>query len=137
MNGDNIMKFMKESLLHIANINRVLKNAKTEVLVNFIRSDQASIMVITNKVASSFNLVIIENYVKNINCIDVSGVEIPWFTSYREQLSSCILTVQILRELSAYQQFYSLWINLISIYIRKLQGNHNTLPSKVSTLDCK
>ena len=39
MNGNNIAKFMKESLSHIVNINRALKNAKTEILINFIRSD--------------------------------------------------------------------------------------------------
>ena len=74
VNSDNIAKFMKESLSHVTNINRALKNAKTEVLVNFIRSDQANITVVTNKVVSLSNLVIIEKYVKNINCIDVSGV---------------------------------------------------------------
>jgi len=51
MNGDNIAKFMKESSSHVANINRTLKNAKTEVLVNFIRLDQANITVVTNKIA--------------------------------------------------------------------------------------
>ena len=51
INGDNIAKFMKESSSHIANINRTLKNAKTEVLVNFIRLDQANITVVTNKIA--------------------------------------------------------------------------------------
>jgi len=77
INGDNIAKFMKESLSHIVNINRMLKNAKTEVLVNFIRSDQANIIVVTNKAASSSDLVIIEKYIKNIDCIDVSGVQVP------------------------------------------------------------
>jgi len=77
MNGDNITKFIKESLSHVANINRALKNAKTEVLVNFIRSDQANITIITSKVASLSDLVIIKKYVKNVNCIDVSGIQIP------------------------------------------------------------
>ena len=74
VNSDNIAKFMKESSSHVTNINRALKNAKTEVLVNFIRSDQANITVVTNKVVSLSNLVIIEKYVKNIDCIDVSGI---------------------------------------------------------------
>jgi len=77
MNGDNIAKFMKESLLHVSNINRALKNAKTEILVDFIRSDQANITVVTNKVAFSSDLVIIEKYIKNVDCIDVSDVQIP------------------------------------------------------------
>jgi len=36
MSNDNINKFMKDSLLHIANINQSLRNAKSEVLVDFI-----------------------------------------------------------------------------------------------------
>jgi len=62
MNSDNIVKFMKESLLHVSNINRALKNVKSEVLVNFIRSEQSGITVVTNKVVSSFDLLIIKNY---------------------------------------------------------------------------
>ena len=50
MSNDNILKFIKESLFHIANINRVLKNAKSEILVDFIHWDMASITVVTNKV---------------------------------------------------------------------------------------
>ncbi len=50
MSNDNILKFMKESSFHIANINQALKNAKLEILVDFIHSDIASITVITNKV---------------------------------------------------------------------------------------
>ena len=79
INGDNIAKFMKERLSHVANINRILKNAKTEVLVDFIRLDQANIMVVTNKIASLSNLVIIEKYIKNVDCIDVSSIQIPHF----------------------------------------------------------
>ena len=52
MSNDNIIKFMKNSLLHIANINRSLKNAKSEVLVDFICLDTACVTVITNKVTA-------------------------------------------------------------------------------------
>ena len=36
MSSDNISKFMKNSSLHVASINQSLRNAKLEVLVNFI-----------------------------------------------------------------------------------------------------
>ena len=36
MSSDNTEKFMKNSSLYIANINRSLRNAKLEVLVDFI-----------------------------------------------------------------------------------------------------
>ena len=50
MSSDNMTSFMKNSSLHIANINRELRNAKTEVLVNYIRSDSTGIIINTNKV---------------------------------------------------------------------------------------
>jgi len=76
MNGDNIMKFMKESSHHISNINSVLRNIKSDVLVNFICSDPLGIMVVTCKVTSSSDLQVIENYIKNVNCIDIMDIDI-------------------------------------------------------------
>ena len=46
-------------------------------MVNFIRSEQSDIMVVTNKVMSSSDLLIIKNYVKNIKYIDILSVNIP------------------------------------------------------------
>jgi len=36
MSGDNNCAFMKNSFLHVVNINRYLKNAKSKVLVDYI-----------------------------------------------------------------------------------------------------
>ena len=66
MSRDNTAKFMKESFQHVSNINRALRNVKSDVLVDFIHSDQLGIMVITCKVAFPSDLQIIENYVKKI-----------------------------------------------------------------------
>ena len=52
MSSKNIMKFMKNSSFHVTNINRSLRNAKSEVLADFIQSDSLGITVVTNKVAS-------------------------------------------------------------------------------------
>ena len=51
MSGDNNSIFMKNSSLHVTNINRHLKNAKSEVLVDYIQSDLLGITIITNKVS--------------------------------------------------------------------------------------
>ena len=53
MSSDNISKFMKNSSLHVASINRSLRNAKSQVLVDYIRSD-ASKSLLTK---SQFNLI--------------------------------------------------------------------------------
>ena len=51
MSNDNNNAFMKNSVAHIANINRLLSNAKSEVAVNYIRSNPIGLLIITNKVA--------------------------------------------------------------------------------------
>ena len=77
ISNDNIYKFMKNSSLHIANINWALKNAKSEVLVDFIHLDTANVIVITNKVVVQSNLYIIENYIKKVDNIDTINVDTP------------------------------------------------------------
>ena len=77
MNGDNIMKFMKESNHYILNINKALRNIKSDVLVDFICSNLLSIIVVMCKVTSLSDLQVIKNYIKNVNCIDIISVDIP------------------------------------------------------------
>ena len=52
ISSENIMKFIKNSSLYVTNINRLLRNTKSEVLVDFIQLDPLGITVVTNKVAS-------------------------------------------------------------------------------------
>ena len=75
MSSDNAVSFMKNSSLNVANINRELRNAKTEVLVDYIHSDNTGIVVVTNKVAQQSDLSIIDRYVKNSNDINSLQVE--------------------------------------------------------------
>jgi len=74
---DNISNFMKNSSSHVFNINRSLRNAKSEILVDFICSDPLGIMIVTNKVSLQSDLQIIEKYVKSPNDIDALQVEVP------------------------------------------------------------
>ena len=60
MNSENNNIFMKYSTIHIANINRLLRNAKSEVLVDYIHSDPLGISVVTNKVSLQSDLQIID-----------------------------------------------------------------------------
>ena len=70
ISSNNITKFMSLSGEHITNINRVLKNIKSEIMTNFIYSDHQHLIIISNNVASQFNLNTIENYIKNIDVIN-------------------------------------------------------------------
>ena len=85
MSNDNIFSFMKNSSLNVANINRELQNAKTDVLVNYVRSDNTGITIITNKVAQQSDLYVIDHYVKNsndINALQVEDSRLPKSKSY-------------------------------------------------------
>jgi len=75
MSYDNVSSFIKNSSLNVANINRQLHNAKSDVLVDYVRSDNTGIIVITNKVAQQSDLSIIDHYVKNANDINAFQVE--------------------------------------------------------------
>ena len=72
---NKIDKFIKNSSIYMTNLNRNLRNAKSEVLVDFIWSDPLRITVVTNKVLLNSDLLIIEKYVKNLENIDSTQVK--------------------------------------------------------------
>jgi len=85
MSNDNVVSFMKNSSSRVANINRSLCNAKTDVLVDYIRSDNTGISVVVNKIAQQSDIAIINNYVKNstdINSLQVEDARLPMSKSY-------------------------------------------------------
>ena len=85
MGSDNVISFMKNLSLHIANLNRTLCNSKLEVLVDYIRPENSGITVITNKVSLQSDLSIIDNYIKssnNINPLQVEKPRLPKSKSY-------------------------------------------------------
>ena len=68
---------MALSSIHIADLNRSLKNIKSDVIVDYIQLELIGITIITNKVALSLNLQVIENYVKNIENVNLEYIEAP------------------------------------------------------------
>ena len=70
MSKDNIDAFMKNLTLYVANINRQLHNAKSEVLIDYIQADPLNITIITSKVCQQSDLLIINQYIKNSNNIN-------------------------------------------------------------------
>ena len=85
MSSENTASFMRNSSLNVANINRELQNARTDVLVDYIKSDNTGIIVITNKVAQQFDLSIIDRFIKNfndINSLQVEDSRLPKSKSY-------------------------------------------------------
>ena len=86
MSNDNNMKFMKNSSMHVANINRVLRNVKSKVLVDFIQSDSLDITAVTNKVSLQSDLQIIKQYIKNSDNINTLQVEVPYLSQLKSYL---------------------------------------------------
>ena len=61
MSRENINSFMKSSSLYVANLNRLLHNAKSEVLTDYIRANPIGITIVTNKVSQQSDMAIINN----------------------------------------------------------------------------
>jgi len=53
---DNANNFVKKSNIHVANINRALKNIKSDVMADFIWVENNSIIISTNKVTNLLDL---------------------------------------------------------------------------------
>ena len=85
ISSENTASFMRNSSINVANINRELQNAKTDILVNYIQADNSGIVIVTNKVVQQSDLSIIDRYVKNsndINSLQVKDSRLPKSKSY-------------------------------------------------------
>jgi len=77
MSNDNKVNFMNESSAHVSNMNRALKSIKSDIAVDFIHSDVADIIAVTNKVASFSDLQTIKQYIKGTNHINSNDIKLP------------------------------------------------------------
>ena len=55
-NNNNKKTFIDESSSYVFNINKALRNIKSDMMVDFIQQDTVSIIFITNKVTSILDL---------------------------------------------------------------------------------
>ena len=62
---------------HISNINRLLKGVKSDVLANFIYSNNKEVVVTTNKTVVTSNLNMVEKYLKKLNNVDLDNIMSP------------------------------------------------------------
>ena len=66
MNSEVAGRFLKDSSMHVININHALKNIKSKIMANFIHVKDKGIVISTNNVALPSNLQEIEKYVKSL-----------------------------------------------------------------------
>ena len=62
---------------HITNINKCLRNSKSDIVTDFIQSTNNGIIITTSKLANDLNLTTIENYLKNMQNVDSNSIESP------------------------------------------------------------
>ena len=86
MNDENKTKFIEELSAHITNLNYAFKDIKSDIMADFVYSEQIDIIIITNEVASPLDLQTIEKYIKNTNYIDMDNVEVLQFSQSKSYL---------------------------------------------------
>ena len=61
--------------IHISNVNKCLKNSKSDIIADFIWINVNAIIITTNKPASDLNLSTIEKYLKSVQNINPDFIE--------------------------------------------------------------
>ena len=74
MGSNNVERTMAKAKITIVNINRLLKDIKSEVSMDFIWTDSKGLLLTTNKVAVTSDLNIVKKYLKELNNIDNSEI---------------------------------------------------------------
>ena len=75
ISGENIKNFMFTSNDHVININRLFRNIKSDIAIDFIHLDHRSLILVSNKVVAQSNISIISNYIKDANNMNVNDIQ--------------------------------------------------------------
>ena len=73
----NSERVIVKSNVYIANINRLLKEVKSNIFADYIHSNSKVIIIMTNKIAAILDLNIIEKYMKKLNKVNTVNVMSP------------------------------------------------------------
>ena len=74
MSKVNINNILTLANKHVTNINRTLKNIKSNILVNFIHLDKLGIIIASNLVVLQLDFLVMERYVKSIDNVSSDDV---------------------------------------------------------------
>ena len=77
MTKANAKLIVNSAHIHVSNVNKYLKNSKSDTFADFIRSNVNGIIITTNKPASDLNLSTIEKYLKNVQNVNSDSIESP------------------------------------------------------------
>ena len=82
----NLERFIVLSNKHVSNINRSLKEIKSDIMADFIWADNRRLIITTNKVTATSDFNTIENYIKNSNVIDLDKVMFSRLLQFKSYL---------------------------------------------------
>ena len=74
MSSANTERFMTMLNKYVANINRLLKDIKSDIMADFIWMDNRDLVITTNKVAVTLDLNTIKKYIKNVDVVNTNEV---------------------------------------------------------------
>jgi len=77
MTKANAELIVNSAHIHVSNVNKCLKNSKSDTFADFIRFNVNGIIITTNKPASDLDLSTIEKYLKNIQNVNLDSIESP------------------------------------------------------------
>ena len=81
--------------IHIANINKCLKNSRSDIVADFIRNTNNRIIITTNKLANNLNLSTIEKYLKSIQNINSDLIKSPHLLKFKSYMKIIELSYKI------------------------------------------
>ena len=82
MAKSNTELIINSATQHITNINKCLKNIKSDIFADFIYISNNRVTIMMNKPANIFNLRTIEKYIKNINSDSIKSPQLSKSKSY-------------------------------------------------------
>lgn len=77
MSINNTERIIAQSNMYIVNINRLLKEVKSEISADYFYSNNKEIVIITNKIAILVDLSILEKYIKELNDVNSDNIISP------------------------------------------------------------
>jgi len=83
---DNTNKFMASASNYITNINRALKNIKSDILADYVQQESTDVIIVTNKVALPSDLQTIENFVQNMENVNSEDIKFPRLSQFKSYL---------------------------------------------------
>jgi len=77
MTKTNAKLIINSAYIHISNVNKCLKNSKSDTFADFIQFNINGIIIMTNKPTSNLDLSTIEKYLKNVQNVNPDSIESP------------------------------------------------------------